>query len=72
MPGKGREVGLGGGGALVGHEQGLGVVGMGLLTNGVTGCSRGLVCRSAGVAAGDGLVTAPLGLVCRSWTRDGG
>ena len=26
---------MGGGGALVGHEQGLGVVGMGLLTNGV-------------------------------------
>ena len=49
--------GGGGGGALVGHEQGLGVVGMGLLTNGVTRCSRGLVCRSAGVAAGDGLVT---------------
>ena len=81
MPGKGREVGLSGGGALVGHEHALGMGGLVWLTRGVVG-SRGpggLACRSAVVVIWMGLGTRWMVLVCRSpvlvsrsWTCDSG
>lgn len=64
MPGNGKEVGLSGGGARVGHEQGLGWVCESLLTTGVEGLSIGLACRSA-VTEGGGLVVGVRVLVSR-------